>query len=149
MILADMVNDFLNVQGIYPQTVTASVQGGAQDMSQTELSTNAVINASVQTLANLTAATVQLEECATTNGTFTLIPGTQVSITGTNAAANLLQVVRGLRTLRYARVNAITFAAGTVTGALALGATIHGLKKISPNVSGSSNYPSSSPPSGS
>jgi hypothetical protein len=149
MILADMVNDMVNALAINNAILAASTQGGAIELSQGELSLNMVVNVSVPTLANVTSLVVQAEECATTNGTFTLIPNTQVTVTASSASANLQQVVRGLRTLRYARANAITFAAITATGAFSLTATFHELKKISPGKSGADNYPSSSPPLGS
>lgn len=115
-IVIDLVNNF-TAAGLVPQTLTTTAQGGAIDGSNAEASLNMIVDVSVPTAANVTSLVVQAEECATTNGTFTVIPGMVVTVTATTAAANIHQVVRGLRTQRYFRANANTFAATTTTGA--------------------------------
>jgi hypothetical protein len=100
------------IQGtsIQPTTagITTATTGTAIDMSMAENLTNAVviIGAVTGTSPSLTG---QLEECATTNGTFTVIAGnTTFSVTTSNQYISLI----GNRVLRYARLN-MTTTAGT------------------------------------
>src|SRR5436190_19739081 len=106
--LLDLVNQVQTNRALAPQILTASAQGSAIDMSNCEFSTGAIIDVGSITTANVTSLVVQIEECATTNGTFVLIPSMVCTITATTTEANLHQVVRGQRTQRYVRANAIT-----------------------------------------
>ncbi len=119
--LLDMVNDVQTSPGVAVGTLSVTTQGAAQDFSNCKLSTAMIVNGSVSAAAG-TSAVFVLEECGTSTGTFTAVagvaPGTvcAVTITATTAAANLTQVAKGFRKLRYCRVNAQTLAATTTTG---------------------------------
>jgi hypothetical protein len=124
--LIDLVNEVQVSQGLAPQVLAATAQGSALDFENGIISTQAILKVGAVG-ANSTALNVQIEECATTNGTFTLIPGMafpQVTTTGGNPL-----VVRGLRTQRYVRANAITIT-GT-TPSFAADVTILAQKKYS------------------
>src|SRR6185437_13509857 len=119
-----------------------SVQGSAFDHSNGTFSIGAIINFGTPGTGQ-TSATVQIEECATTNGTFTAISdgkgGTMVTtLTGTVAKQ---VVLRGLRSLQYVRANAITVA-GT-TPSLPIGVEIvEQARYVNQAKSGFDNYPS-------
>lgn len=145
--LLDLVNEVITAQGLAPQVLTATAQGTAQDFSDAHVAMNAIIDVGAITTANVTSLVVQIEECATTNGTFVLIPGMIATATATTTAANLHQVVRGLRTSRYVRANAITFAVTTTTGAFPVSVELVSQRKLqgsgSTLYSGADLYPSS------
>ncbi len=122
--LVDLVNEVQTSIGLVPQVLAATAQGTAVDFSNGEISTQAVISVGAYG-ANTTALTVQIEESAATNSGFTLIPGMSASFTTSNQVA----VVRGLRTYRYARANAVTVA-GT-TPSVAVSVSILAQKKYS------------------
>jgi hypothetical protein len=142
--LVDLVNEVLCAQALPPQILTATAQGSAIDMSDCLAGTGAIIDVGAITAANVTSLVVQIEECATTNGTFTAIPGMVATITATTTPGNLHQVVRGLRTQQFARANAATFAATTTTGAFPVNVEIVAQKKyvgIAGQLGGFDNYP--------
>jgi len=146
-LLIDLVNQVASYQAIPPQLLAASTQGSALDMSNQEIATGMIVDIGAITVANVTSLQVQAEECATTNGTWTVIPNMVVTVTATTTAANTHQVVRGLRTYRYARANCVTLAATTTTGAFPINVEIIAQNKFvnpSGDFGGYSNYPSSS-----
>jgi len=141
--LLDLVNETLNQNSIPPNIYSATTQGTALDFSNGEASTNMVVDATISTTANVTSFVVQLEECATTNGTFTAITSGSITITATTATTNLHQAVRCLRTLQYVRANMATFAATTTTNGIILTADIYAQKRQQPATGGYSLSPSS------
>ncbi len=115
--------------GLVPQVLAATAQGTALDGTNFEVSTQMVVEGGAFG-ANSTSAVIVLEECATTNGTFTQVqaaPGSATSFTLTTS--NQSSVLRGIRTLQYVRGNALTVA-GT-TPAIAVEASIYGMPKSS------------------
>lgn len=107
--LIDLINETQVSTGIAPQTLTQSVQGSAIDMQNVVGPVGAVVDFGTPG-AGQTSCTVQIEECATTNGTYTAISGMITTLTGTVAKQ---VVLRGLGTQRYVRANAITVAGTT------------------------------------
>ncbi len=114
----DLVNQTLNNNNIVPKTWTVTTQGSAADYSNAEVSMNALIQVGAFSAAVNTSIYVQIEECATTNGTYTAIPGMAAAVTTTNQLIPL----RGLRTQQYVRANLVT-ATGT-TPSVSLGVTL-------------------------
>ena len=147
-VLIDLVNQTVSVQGVKPGTYTASTQGSSADFSDAIDSTGMIVDCGTITVANVTSAVVQCEEWSgVTNGTgnggttWAAIPNMVVTVTATTTAANLHQVVRGLRTQRYVRANAITVT-GT-TASFPLSAVIISQQKFVPQgKSGTDHYPS-------
>lgn len=115
--LVDLVNEAISVNALNG-TLTASTQGASNDFSDGEVSFNMVVDAGAMTTANVTSAQVQAEEWSGTSAdTWAVIAGCVVTVTATTAAANLHQVVRGLRSKQYVRANAITVTGTTTTAA--------------------------------
>lgn len=147
--LLDLINQVLTAQGIPPQTLAATTQGASVALDNCEFSTGMIVDAGAITVANVTSLVVQLEEWSgLTNGsgnggtTWAAIPGMVVTVTATTTAANLHQVVRGLRTQQFVRANAATLAATTTTGAFPVGVEIIAQKKYVNQGGGYDNYPS-------
>ena len=139
MALLDLINEPQVDQGLASQTLTQSVQGSAIDYGNVVGPVGAIVNFGTPG-AGQTSCTVQIEECATTNGTFTQISGMVTTLTGTVAKQ---VVLRGLGTQRYVRANAITVA-GT-TPSLPCGVSLVSQQQSAPPSSkgGSDNYPNS------
>lgn len=135
--LLDLVNQVQSDQGLAAQTLTQSVQGTAFDHSNGTFSIGAVVNFGTPG-AGQTSCTVQIEECATTNGTFTAISGMVTTLTGTVAKQ---VVLRGLRNLQYVRANAITVT-GTTPSLPCAVSIIEQQRYIPSDKGGSDNYPS-------
>jgi hypothetical protein len=108
-LVIDLVNDVTSVNALAPQALTASTQGSSNDFSNCEISTNAILDVG-SFGANSTSLTVQIEESATGTGSWTAIPNMVFTAVTTS---NQHQVVRGLRTHRYCRANAITVSGTT------------------------------------
>jgi|HubBroStandDraft_4_1064222.scaffolds.fasta_scaffold00029_45 hypothetical protein len=159
MALYDLVNCTLSVPNLLPgAALTGTAQGTAADLSNCEVDTAAIIVAGAY--ANQSTFAVQLEECSTTNGTFTVIPGATVQLstlssngvtTGatttfatnsivTFSTTNQQAMIRALRTQRYARLNVITNT-GTTVAMYVTGEIISQLK-ISGDPKGYSRSPS-------
>jgi hypothetical protein len=143
--IIDLPHDALVNTNIPPNTYTATTQGVAFDMSQCELLTNAIVNVGAVSVALNSTVQIQLEECSITNstGTWTLIPGTGslttiATVTTTNQAPILLA---GMRTQRYARLNAITVT-GTTPSVAICGDIVSQQKYTNPGT-GYSRSPSS------
>lgn len=101
--LIDLVNQVKSVNALAPQNLTQSVQGTYQDFSNCKISTGAIIDIGAFG-ANATNVQVQIEESSLTNSGWTAIPGmVQSGITATGHF-----VLRGQRTQRYVRANAIS-----------------------------------------
>jgi hypothetical protein len=113
--IVDLVNEALSVQGLIPQTLAASAQGSSQDFTNGEISTNAIVTVGAFT-ANTTNLQVQIEESATGTNSWTAISGMVATIT----ASNTQTVLRGLRTHRYVRANAISVQGTTPSTAVAV-----------------------------
>lgn len=136
-LLIDLVNDTQSANGLFVTAQGVTTQGASNDFNDGEIATNMVVNVSLPTIANVTSLVVQAEEWSgVTNGTgnggttWAAIPNMVVTVTATTTTANLRQIVRGLRTQQFARVNAITLAATTTTGAYSLCADLFSQKKI-------------------
>ena len=134
-LVIDLVNEALSVNALYPQSLAISAQGASQDFTNGEISTNMIVDVGAVGAAS-TGITVQCEESADGSTGWTVIPGMVVSAT----TSNTHQVVRGQRTHRYVRANAITVA-GT-TPSFAVSAVIIAQKKISGTGGGYSRAPS-------
>ena len=135
--LVDLVNGAQNSLGLASQAYTVSTQGDPVDFKNCENSLNAVLNAGTFG-ANSTGATVKIQECATTNGTFTDITG--MAFTAITTTVSAVQAVRGIRSMRYVRVNAITVS-GT-TASINFGVTIHSQLRYSGTGGGYDRSPS-------
>lgn len=112
--LIDLVNDVLTVNALGPVIVTGTTQlpfTGMDFSSAADCPIAAIINVGAVSVG-LTTMNVQLEECATTNGTYTAITGTIVTITTTGTTVP--QVVKGMRQLRYVRANVVTATGATI-----------------------------------
>lgn len=133
--LIDLVNEVKSVNGVSPQVLAASVQGGSNDFSNCEISTNALVSVGAFG-ANTTAATVQIEESADGSTNWAAISGMSCSVT----TSNTITPLRGLRTHRYVRANAITVA-GT-TPSIAASVQILSQLKISGTGGGYTRSPS-------
>jgi hypothetical protein len=133
--IIDLVNEALSVNALYPQTLTASTQGGSNDFTNGEISCNMIVDVGAFG-ANTTALTVQAEESSTGTGSWTAISGMSTSVTTSNTHV----VLQGLRTHRYVRANAITLT-GT-TPSVAVSVEIISQKKISGTGGGYSRSPS-------
>lgn len=136
-LIIDLVNESISVAGLNNVILAATTQGAYNDFSNGEVSLNMIVAASVPTIANVTSFVVQAEESTQTasTGTWTVIPSLAgssmiITVTATTAATNLFQITRGLRSLQYARANAATFAATTVTGAFPVTVTFVSMKKF-------------------
>lgn len=140
--LIDLVNQVECYNSIVSAAYTVTTQGTAIDMKNCHVSLGAVITPGARS-AQTTTFAVQIEECATTNGTFTLIPGmvTAITTSGVDGAAAI--VLRGLRTHRYVRATAVTVV-GT-TPSLVFGTTIISQKKISGSGAGATSGADRSP----
>jgi hypothetical protein len=101
--LIDLVNRTLSVNALAPQNLNASTQGASNDFSNAKVSLGAVIEVGAYSAGN-TNLQVQIEESSTGTNGWTAISGMVVSGI-TNASHN---VVRGQRTHRYVRANAIS-----------------------------------------
>ncbi len=136
----------MSAQAITPQILAASTQGASIALDDCEFSTGAIIEANVPTTANVTSLVVQIEESTDGSSGWAAISGMVATVTATTAAANLHQVVRGQRTYKYVRANAITLAATTTTGAFPCSVTVLAQRKyIAPagQFGGVDRYPSS------
>lgn len=111
--LVDLVNEVQTSIGLSPAVITDTSQGTAVDFSNGEISTQAIIKCGVRS-AGTTTLTIQIEESTATNTGFTLIPGMSATLT----TSNTLVVVRGLRTNRYVRANAVTVTGTTPSAAV-------------------------------
>lgn len=107
-----------------PQTVTQTGAGTVVDMGLTgvgEISLNAILEVGAFG-TNTTSITVQVEECATTNGTFTAVNnangGTMVFSAVTTS--NQRQVITGQNQFRYVRANVTGLAATTSSVAISV-----------------------------
>jgi hypothetical protein len=147
MSLIDLVNQCNVTANIMPASYAATTQGQAVDLSNSEIGTHAVIKTG--TIGSATTIMIQLEEATTTAAAYTAITGsiqigtisangTVTNVTTTTnttcvvafTTTNQQAVFRGLRTQRYARINAITFTA-TTTPAIILEGDIIAQYKIS------------------
>jgi len=99
--LIDLLNEVTGGASFFPGAITAAGPGTVLDMSNGEVSTQAILD--VGTVSGTTPTlNVQIEE-SDDQITWTAIPNmvfNQVTV------ANTRQVLRGLRTKRYARANA-------------------------------------------
>lgn len=114
--LIDLVNDVLTVDALGPVIVTGTTQlpfTGANFASAADCPIAMIVNVGAVSVG-LTAMNVQLEECSTTNGTYTVISNTVVTITTTGTTVPL--VVKGIRQQPYVRANVVT-ATGTTINA--------------------------------
>lgn len=134
--LVDLVNETLNSAALTPQAITGTTQGSALDYSNAELSTNALLTGGAVSGSGA-SLNIQIEESADQT-TWALIPG--MAFTAVTTSTNH-QVVRGLRTHRYVRANAITVA-GT-TPSLTVAVEIIAQKKYTGTGGGYSRSPSS------
>ena len=91
------------MNALAPQNLTQSTQGTYQDFSNCKISTGAIIDVGAYSAGN-TNLQVQIEESSLTNSGFVAIPNMTVS--GITQAGHT--VVRGQRTHRYVRANAIS-----------------------------------------
>lgn len=115
-LLIDLFNQALCLNNIPPAVYTATTQGTGADASNAEVSTNMIVN--VGAYGNgMTTAVVQCEEATTSSGPWTLIPGMIVTATTSNQCIG----IRGLRTNRWVRSNAITLTGTTVSTGLQAG----------------------------
>jgi len=137
--LIDLINEVQSSVGLAAQVLTQSVQGAAIDMHNVVGPVGAHVNFGTPG-AGQTSCTVQIEECATTNGTYTAISGMITTLTGTQSS---LVTLRGLGTQRYVRANAITVT-GT-TPSLPCAVNIIAQQQMAPASSkgGADKYPSS------
>lgn len=148
-VLIDLINEVSSTQLFaYSPTTTTGSGGVTFDASDLTEPLGALISVVTTTVPQTTANTsfvVQIQECSQTTGTYTLIPGMSCTVTSTTAAANLLQVVRGLRTSQYIQANIVTVAGGTPS--LPFSVVVIGQKKYMTGVgvsqAGVSRYPSS------
>ena len=136
-IVIDLVNDVTSNNNIRPQTIAATTQGSSADFTNCEISTNAILDVGAVG-ANSTSLTVQIEESADGSTNWAAIPGMIINAVTTS---NQHQVVRGLRTHRYVRANAVTVA-GT-TPSFALSVEIIAQQKFTGTGGGYSRLPSS------
>lgn len=120
--LIDLVNEVVGGASFFPEALTAPAAGTALDLSNGEVSTQAILD--VGTVSGTTPTlNVQIEE-SDDQATWTAIPNmTFAQVT----AASTRQVVRGLRTKRYARANAT--AVGGTTPSFTLAVEILAQKK--------------------
>ncbi len=101
---------------LYPSVVNATGTGSAIDMEQGEVALNAVVNVGACTGSG--GAAVQIEECSTTNGTYTAISGL---VFGASAITTNTQTAGvGLRTQRYVRYNVTALTATSFVGGITL-----------------------------
>jgi len=101
--LIDLVNEAQCSSALAPVVLAASTQGASIDLSNCEISTNAIVSVGAVG-ANSTAGTFQIEESADGSTNWTAIAGMSCSVT----TSNTVNVLRGLRTYKYVRANAIT-----------------------------------------
>ncbi len=130
--LVDLVNEVISVNGLLPQSLSGSTQGASADFSNGEISTHAILDVGAY---SGTTMTVQIEESVDGSTNWTAIPGmvfAAVTATGTH------QVVRGLRTHRYVRANALTVNATAILASVEIIAQ----KKYSGTGGGYSRLPS-------
>lgn len=111
--LIDLVNEALVVNALAPVVLAASAQGSSKDFKEAKISTNAIISVGVYGV-NTTNAQVQIEESADGSTNWAAIPG-MVQSAITQAGQYLL---RGQRTYRYIRANAISVQGTTPSVAL-------------------------------
>jgi hypothetical protein len=143
--LLDYVNETLRSFQFNNVTLAATSQGASADWATSgdgEFSIAMQLIASVPTVANVTNLVVQAEESPSGTGSWTVISGVNsadygitqmiLTVTATTAGANLFQAIMGLRTQRYVRMNANTFAATTATGAFGLSGFLISGKKRQP-----------------
>lgn len=124
----NLSNQALTANNIVPNIYTGTTQGTFVDMSSAKILTQALILMGTFT-ANTTSVSVQLEECSTTNGTFTKIPDLDASAKAicTITASNTFAYIQGLRTSQYCRLNALTVT-GTTASVYMAGALIEQLE---------------------
>jgi hypothetical protein len=131
MPIFDLVNEPVTGTSFAAQNITQATTGTAVDLQNSQIDTAVVLDFNIAN-TNITNVYVQLEECATTGGTFTVIPavggGNMVYTATTNPVAN---VMKGLRTQRYARANVVTAQGTTVS--LYVNARIFGQSKFTPS----------------
>jgi hypothetical protein len=135
-LVIDLGNEAVSVNALVPQTLAATAQGSSKDFTNGEISLNAIVSVGAYG-ANTTNLQVQIEESADGSTNWTAIPGMVVTATTSNA----YQVVRGQRTHRYVRANAVSVQ-GT-TPSVAVGVVIISQAKISGTGGGYSRLPSS------
>jgi hypothetical protein len=148
-VLIDLINEVLGTQLLGLTVTTSGVSGGTYaDYSDANDALGAYVAVASTTIPQTTAITsfnLQIQECSTTNGTYTLIPGMSCTVTSTTAVTNLLQVMRGLRTSQYIQCSVVTATGGTISLPFAVIAV--GQKKFMQGVGvtggGYSRYPSS------
>lgn len=132
--IVDLVTEALSSNNLKPQTLAASTQGASFDMANAEVAT--LMSIAIGSVgANSTAITVQCEESDDGSTNWTAISGMSMSATTSNTRT----LVRGLRSKRYARLNAITVT-GT-TPSFAISGDIFGTKKYTDTTGGYSNSP--------
>ena len=150
MPILDLINEPLSTALLAISPVTTSgVSGGTYaDYSDATESLGAYIVVCTTTIPQTTANTSMafaIQECSTTNGTYTTIPNMVATVTSTTAAANLLQTVRGLRTSQYIQASVLTVTGATPSIPVAVIAV--GQKKYMTGAgvsqAGMSRYPSS------
>jgi hypothetical protein len=112
--LVDLVNQTVRSNNLGPKTLTGTSQGNAADFANAHIDTAALID--VGTLgAAMTSVDVQIEESATTTGPWTVIPaigGGNMAVHATTAGSN---AVKGQRSHRYVRANAVTVTGQTLS----------------------------------
>jgi hypothetical protein len=131
---------------LFPGAVTTTGGGNYLDMSEFHVATQAILMVGAFG-SNTTSGVCQIEECATTNGTYTVIPSvggegsnnTQM-IFPTITASNQILPLTGLRTYQYVRENWTT-CAGT-TPSITACVLLLGMPKSGQGHTGVSNYPS-------
>ena len=106
--LIDLINQVKSVNALAPTNLIASVQGTYQDFSNCKISTGAIVDVGNYG-SNTTNLQVQIEESSLTNSGFVAIPNMTVS----GIAGSGHTVVRGQRTHRYLRANAISVQGAT------------------------------------
>jgi hypothetical protein len=117
-LLIDLSNGIYTANALLPQTLTASAQGSSLDMSDCEYLTNAIVQLGAFG-AGQTSITVQIEQSADGSTNWTTIGGVadQSSMVCTATTSNQQILLKGIRTQRYARANAITVTGTTPSAA--------------------------------
>ena len=107
--IIDLVNFGGGVQTLLtPQTLNATAQGSSFDASNLDVSTNAIVSIGAYRVNNA-QTNIQIEESTTGTGSWTVIPNMVCTATTTGQQF----VLRGQRTNRYVRANAITVSGTT------------------------------------